>query len=122
MIDVPCLIKRNFNRRSYISSGSIELLVQDLVMIYECWSIRSLVVLHAGVSHAARWMEERSTKLLTSCIRILSVLGALRAWPLSTSAISGHIMCVVRSISTVDTIASGGCACRLILCVCSVAY
>ena len=91
-------------------------------MINECWSIRSLVVLHASVSHTARWVEERSTKLLTGCILILSVLGALRAWPLSTSAISGYIVCVVRSIATVDAIASGGGACRLILCVCSVAY
>lgn len=78
------------------------------------------MLLHASVRHTARWMEKRSTKLLTVCVRILSVLGALRAWPVSTGAICGCIW-VVRSISTVDAIASGRGACRLILCVCSVA-
>ena len=77
------------------------------------------MVLHASSSHTARWVEERSAKLLTLSVHILSVLG-FRVWPLSTGAICGSIVWVVSSISTVDTIASRGRACRLILCICSV--
>ena len=64
-------------------------------------------------------MEERSTKLLTGCVHIFAVLGALRARPVSTSALCGRILCVVRRISAVDSITTGRGACRLILCICS---
>ena len=65
------------------------------------------MVLHARVSHTARWVEERATKLLTVCVHILPVLGALGAWSVSTSDVCGCVLSVVRSISTVDAIASG---------------
>lgn len=76
------------------------------------------MVLHAGVSHTARWMEKRSTELLTGRVHILPVLGALRARPVSTGAICGRILWVVSRISAADAVATRGGACRLILCIC----